>query len=90
MVPKVSIEDGIESVRYMFPRMRIDSINADIGVRALREYQRLFDEKLGVFKKSPLENWAIHIADAFRYLAVQYRRLYDVPGQTSTYNTGNM
>ena len=90
MVPKVSLEDGIESVRYLFPRMRIDKVNCDIGVRALREYQRLFDEKRGVYKKAPLENWAIHIADAFRYLAVQYRRLYDVPGKISQYETGNM
>ena len=85
MVPKVSLEDGIESVRYLFPRMRIDKINVDLGIRALREFQREFDEKKGVYKKAPLENWAIHIADAFRYLAVQYRRLYDVPGAPSTY-----
>jgi len=90
MVPKVSLEDGIESVRYMFPRMRIDKINGDLAIRALREFQREFDEKRGVYKKAPLENWAIHIADAFRYLAVQYRRLYDVPGAPSTYSTGSI
>jgi phage terminase large subunit len=90
MVPKVSLEDGIESVRYMFQRMRIDKINGELAIRALREFQREFDEKRGVYKKAPLENWAIHIADAFRYLAVQYRRLYDTPGAPSTYSTGNM
>lgn len=90
MVPKVSVEDGIESVRYMFARMRIDEVNANLAIRALREFQREFDEKRGVYKKAPLENWAIHIADAFRYLAVQYRRLYDVPGASSTYSVGNM
>ncbi len=90
MVPKVSVEDGIESVRYMFSRMRIDKINCELAVRALREFQREFDEKKGVYKKAPLENWAIHIADAFRYLAVQYRRLYDTPMSPSTYDTGSM
>jgi len=90
MVPKVALEDGIEAVRYMFPRMRIDKINCDLALRALREYQRLFKEDRGIYDKKPLENWAIHIADAFRYLAVQYRRLYDVPAPPSTYSTGNM
>jgi phage terminase large subunit len=90
MVPKVSVDDGIEAVRYLFPRMRIDKINCDLAVRALREFQREFDEKKGVYKKAPLENWAVHIADAFRYLGVQYRRLYDVPAPPSTYSTGNL
>jgi phage terminase large subunit len=86
MVPKVSIEDGIEAMRYMLPRLRIDKLNADIGIRALREFQRKFDEIKGRFDPKPLDNWAVHIADAFRYLAVQYRRLYDIPAQPSTYN----
>jgi hypothetical protein len=90
MVPKVSIEDGIEAVRYLFPKMRIDKLNADLAVRALREFQREFDDKKGIYKKAPLENWAIHIADAFRYLAVVYRRLYDIPLPPSTYSTGSM
>ncbi len=45
MVPKVSFEDGIEAVRYLFPRMRIDKLNCDLLIRALREYQRLFKEE---------------------------------------------
>jgi phage terminase large subunit len=90
MVPKVDFEDGIESVRYVFPKLRIDKTNCDLLVRALREYQRLFDEKLGVYKKHHLENWAVHIADAIRYLSVTYRRLYDTPLPPSKYSTGNM
>jgi len=86
MVPKVSLEDGIEALRYMFPRMRIDKFGADIGIRALREFQRKFDEIKGRFDPKPLDNWAIHIADAFRYLAVQYKRLYDIPQPPSTYS----
>jgi hypothetical protein len=85
MVPKVSFEDGIEALRYMLPRVRIDKLNASIGVRALREFQRHWDEKKGRFDPKPLDNWAVHIADAFRYLAVQYKRLYDIPQPVSKY-----
>jgi len=86
MVPKVSFDDGIEATRYMFPRLRIDKVNCALAVRALREYQRNYDEKKARFDPKPLDNWAQHIADAFRYLGVQYKRLYDIPQATSTYN----
>lgn len=86
-VPRVNFEDGIEAARYMFPRVRIDKHNCQILLRALREYQRQYKEAQGVYSKKPLENWAVHIADAFRYLAVQYRRLYDVPMAPRTYET---
>jgi phage terminase large subunit len=87
LVPKVNVEDGIEAVRYMFPRLRVDKINCSLAIRALREYQRLYDEVLCCYAPRPLENWAVHIADAFRYLAVQYKRLYDIPLPPSTYST---
>jgi len=87
MVPKMAFDDGIEAVRYMFPRLRVDKLNCDLLVRALREYQRLFKEGLGVYDKKPLDNWAVHIADAVRYLGVVYRRLYDTPMAPSTYST---
>ena len=89
-VPKVNVEDGIEAARYMFPRVRINKLYCGQLIRALREYQREYDEAKACFKKTPLENWAIHIADAFRYLAVQYKRLYDVPQASSTYEVGNL
>jgi len=87
VVPKVNVEDGIEAVRYMFPRLRVDKINCALLVRALREYQRLYDEVKACYAPKPLENWAIHIADAVRYLGVQYKRLYDIPQAPSTYST---
>jgi phage terminase large subunit len=90
MVPKMAFEDGIEAVRYMFPRLRVDKINCSLWIRAIREYQREYDEIKARFEPKPLDNWAVHIADATRYLGVQYRRLYDIPAPPSTYSTGNM
>ena len=86
MVPRVSFEDGIEAVRFMLPRVRINNPVCDLLVRAVREYQREWDEVKGRYKPKPLDNWAVHIADAVRYLGVQYKRLYSVPIPQSTYD----
>jgi phage terminase large subunit len=86
-VPKVNFEDGIEAMRYVLPRIRLDKLNCAQALRALSEYQREYDDELARFSKAPLDNWAVHIADAFRYLSVQYKRLYDVPTPPSTYGT---
>ena len=87
VVPKVNFEDGIEAVRYMFSRLRIDKINCSLAIRALREYQRKYDEIKARFDSKPLDNWAVHIADVFRYLAVQYKRLYDIPQAPHSYSS---
>ena len=87
VTPKVNFDDGIESMRYIFPKLRIDKNNCKIGVTAIREYQRLYDDIKGCYATKPLDNWATHIADALRYLALNYRRLYDIPQPPSTYKT---
>jgi phage terminase large subunit len=87
VVPKVNFADGIEAVRYLFPRLRIDKMNCALGITGLREYMREYDEVKKRFSLKPLDNWATHIADAIRYLAVTYKRLYDTPSPPSTYDT---
>ena len=87
MVPKVSVEDGIEATRYLLPRLRVDKVNCSLWVRAMREYQREYDEVKARFDPKPLDNWAVHIADMTRYLAVQYKRLFDIPSAPHTYAT---
>lgn len=90
VTPKVNFEDGIEAVRYIYPRLRIDKNNCSIGIRALREYQREFDELKACYKPKPLDNWATHIADALRYLALNFRRLHEMPQSPTTYQTGSL
>ena len=87
VTPKVNFEDGIEAIRYIFPRVRIDKNNCVIGVRAIREYQREYDEVRACYKPKPLDNWATHIVDSLRYLALNYRRLHDIPQAPHTYET---
>lgn len=87
VTPKVNLEDGIESIRYIFPKLRIDKNNCQIGIRAMREYQRHYDEVRACYHSKPLDNWATHIVDSLRYLAVNYRRLYDIPQAPHSYPT---
>jgi hypothetical protein len=86
ITPKLSLEDGIEALRYMLPRLRINTTECTLGIRALREYQREYDEANACFATKPLHNWASHIVDSLRYLAINYRRLYDIPLSKSVYS----
>lgn len=79
VTPKVNFEDGIEAMRYVLPKIRINKLDCQIGIRAIREYQREYDEARACYKNKPLDNWATHIVDALRYLSVNYRRLFDTP-----------
>ncbi len=85
VVPKVNFEDGIEAIRYVFPKLRFDKLNCKLGLRALSEYQREYDQVRACYKSKPLDNWATHPVDAIRYLAVTYRRLYDTPQPPTPY-----
>jgi hypothetical protein len=88
ITPKLSLEDGIEALRYLLPKIKINATECSLGIRALREYQREYDEVNACFAQKPLHNWASHIIDALRYLAINYRRLYDIPMQPVQYETG--
>jgi phage terminase large subunit len=70
VVPKVPIDDGISAVRIRFSTLWIDKTKCALLLKALRNYQKEFDEKRGRFKNSPLHNWASHGADMLRYWGV--------------------
>lgn len=75
IVPGLSLEDGIQAVRKMFPRLYFDNKCYD-GTEALRQYQREWDDDKKCFKDKPLHNWTSHAADAFRYLAIAWQEEY--------------
>jgi hypothetical protein len=70
VVPKLSVQDGIQAVRQILPRCWFDKDKTKKGLDALRNYRRVFDEKRNVFFDTPLHDWASHSSDAFRYLSV--------------------
>lgn len=70
IAPKISVADGIQAVRRILPRCWFDKKNTELGLSAIRNYRRQFNEKLNVFYDTPLHDWSSHAADSFRYLAV--------------------
>ena len=70
VAPRLSVADGIQAVRQLLPRCWFDSDKTKIGLDALRNYRREYDEKRAVFYDRPLHDWSSHAADAFRYLAI--------------------
>lgn len=65
-----SVNDGIEAVRNFLPNCWIDETKCDRLIQGLRNYRKEFDEKLKVYKDTPLHDWSSHPADAMRYLAL--------------------
>ena len=70
VVPKVSVEDGIDAVRQVLPLCAFDSQRCEQGILCLENYRKEWDDKKGCWKDKPLHDWASHGSDAFRYFAV--------------------
>jgi phage terminase large subunit len=70
VVPKWSLEDGINAVRRVLPRVWFDPDTCEYLLKSLRQYRRHYDENRKVFMERPLHDWASHAADAMRYLAI--------------------
>lgn len=72
ITPKISVAEGIQAARGIFPNCYFHEVDAAEGVNALRAYRYKVRQVDGaaVHDKEPLHNWASNGADAFRYLAV--------------------
>lgn len=69
-LPNEGVDDGIELVKQLIPRLWIDKVKCYSGIEALKNYQRRWNEERKVYSATPLHNWASHAADALRYLAM--------------------
>lgn len=74
-VPMVGVLDGINKVRLMWPRLYFNEFNCEQLVSALRNYRKVWDEKLLKYKDEPLHDWSSHGADMVRYLALIEQKL---------------
>lgn len=74
VVPRIeSIGIGIDITRRRMLNAVIDEEHCAEGIRALENYQYVWDEKLGAWTINPRHDWASHPADAFRQWAQGYR-----------------
>ena len=85
IAPKMSVQDGINAVRTQIPRMYFDKEKCRHGLEALTQYRTVYDDKKGIFSKTPLHDWTSDYADALRYFAISKRksRMYSQPIQYS-------
>ncbi len=75
ITPKIGIEEGIQSVRDILHRCWFDKKNCQRGVDALLNYTKEYDDKRKMYKQKPLHDWTSDGADAFRYMAINMRKI---------------
>jgi phage terminase large subunit len=73
IAPMLSVQDGVQAARMIFPACWFDRTKCADGIESLRQYQRKFDEDRKAFRDVPLHDWTSHSADAFRMAAVSMR-----------------
>jgi hypothetical protein len=73
IVPSISVQHGIDAARMLLRNCWFNP-RTKLGVEALRNYQRSYDDIRKVFSDNPLHNWASHGSDAFRMFAVAARK----------------
>lgn len=74
---KLRIEDGIEALRGIFPRMYIDQTKCKDLLKCLENYRKEFDPRLEVYKERPRHDKYSHGADAARYMAIAVKVYVD-------------
>jgi phage terminase large subunit len=72
-VAAVSIEDGRTAARQTINAAVFHATNCELGIDGLRSYRREWDDEMKRFRETPVKDWADHIADGFRYLALAWR-----------------
>ena len=70
---QLSVADGINAVRTIFPQLYFDQALCADGLQYLRRYQWGPQTALGVARREPLHDDASHPADALRTLGVGIR-----------------
>jgi hypothetical protein len=71
LVPKLSIQHGIDAVRMMLPQCYISTARGCArGLDCLRSYRRQWHEHTQSYSDTPLHDWSSHGADGFRYLSI--------------------
>lgn len=80
IVPKLSIVDGINAARLVFPNCWFDADGCTDGISALRHYR--YAVKDGQRSNEPLHDWASDGSDAFRYFAISSHMSRSTPAST--------
>lgn len=67
---RLTVIEGIDAVKAIFPRLWIDEGKCSEGIRMLENYRKEWDERMCKWSDKAVHDYASHASDAFRYLAV--------------------
>jgi hypothetical protein len=70
VVENLPLMDGINALRTIFGRMRIDRTKGGRLIQSLTGYHRDYDDKRRTYSDKPVHDWSSHLSDAARYLAI--------------------
>lgn len=75
IVPDLSLQDGIQAVRAIFPRLWMDNVKCSeyALLESLRQYQREWDDDKKRYRDRPRHDWTSHGADSVRYMAIAWQ-----------------
>ena len=79
VLPASSVMDGIDQARALISRCWFDEAKCERGLLCLKNYHKDFDEKNKIWKATPTHDWSSHASDAFRYMAMGYKRTTGSP-----------
>lgn len=84
IVPKQHNElFGIECLRNMLPRFFFDERKCEKGIRAVENFRKQWNEKLGCYREHSHHDWASHGSKALIYGAEAIQRLVGGSGMTA-------
>lgn len=75
IIPDHSVEDRINQTSVWLDRLDVNLEKCKKWIRAMKSYEREWDEKRGMYKDDPLHNWASHGADMGGYAAMSESRM---------------
>jgi hypothetical protein len=73
VLPRQDVDDGINAAKMLLGRTWFDRDRTGRGRECLAHYRRDFNDRMGIFRESPVHDWSSHGADAFRTLAMGLR-----------------
>lgn len=67
--------DGVNAARRTLQRAVFHPRTEEVGIAALEQYRREWDDEKKAFKVSEVHDWTSHLADAFRYLSLSWQAI---------------
>lgn len=75
LVPLAGKLDGINAVRLTLPKCLFHPRTEEVGMAALEQYRREWDDDKKCFKANEVHDWTSNLADALRYLSLTWRTI---------------